>query len=81
MALAPYTNVLPDEAFTLDTPNRWPATRIEFSRSRLLRCIWLGVLYAGSQQGRAYSYVADDFGDLVEVKYVGASLQPGRAPI
>ena len=81
MSLASYTNALPDESFIVDTPHRWPATRIEFSRSRLLRCIWLGVLYAGNLQGRAYAYVADDFGNLVEVKYVGASLQPGRAPL
>ena len=81
MSLASYTNALPDESFTVDTPRRWPATRIEFSRSRLLRYIWLGVLYAGDRQGRAYAYIADDFGELVEVTYVGVSLQPGCAPI
>ena len=65
-----------DESFTVEPVNRWPTTRMEFRRSRLLRWVWVGVMFAGGQQGRAYGYVTDDFWNLVEVTYISASVAP-----
>lgn len=70
-----------DERFTVNTPNRWPVTRIELARSRLLRWIWVGVLFSGDHQGAAYGYVCDDFGNLVEIKYICASFAGSKGPI
>lgn len=70
-----------EENFSIELVNKWPATRMEFQRSRLLRWVWVGVLFAGGQQGRAYAYVTDDFGNLTEVKYISASLAPRKDDI
>jgi hypothetical protein len=70
-----------EEHFTLDLVNKWPATRMEFRRSRLLRWVWVGIMFAGGQQGRAYGYVTDDFGNLKEVTYISSSVAPGKADI
>ncbi len=70
-----------EENFSIEPVNKWPTTRMEFRRSRLLRWIWVGVLFAGGRQGRAYAYVTDDFGNLTEVTYISASVAPGKADI
>lgn len=38
-----------EENFSIDLVNKWPATRMEFRRSRLLRWVWVGVLFAASR--------------------------------
>lgn len=70
-----------DENFSIELVNKWPATRMEFVRSRLLRWVWVGVLFAGDLQGAAYGYVCDDFGNLVEIKYICASFAGSKDPI
>lgn len=70
-----------EENFAFEPVNKWPTTRMEFRRSRLLRWVWVGIMFAGGQQGRAYAYVTDDFGNLQEVTYISSSVAPGKADI
>lgn len=79
MALANF--IREEESFTLSMVNGWPATRMEFVRSRLLRWVWVGTMFAGSFQGATYAYVTDDFGNMVEVKYISASVAGSKDPI
>ena len=79
--MAPASTYPADERFTVNTPNRWFITHVEFARSRLLRWVWVGVLFAGDRKGAAYGYVCDDFGNLVEIKYICASFAGSKDPI
>lgn len=47
----------------------------------MLRWIWVGIMFSGNHQGAAYGYVCDDFGNLVEIKYICASFAGSKDPI
>jgi hypothetical protein len=48
---------------------------------RLTAVVKQSSIFAGGQQGRAYGYVTDDFGNLKEVTYISSSVAPGKADI